>query len=74
MSKLVIKDLPESAQLDRAAMTAIVGGARTSGRFLGVTAQAIPEQTRVVDYPAGFPTAARQPVNERIPPQSLLRK
>jgi hypothetical protein len=74
MSKLVIKDLPESVQLDRAAMTAIVGGARTSGRFLGVTAQAVPEQTRVVDYPVGFPTAARQPLNERIPPQSLLHK
>jgi hypothetical protein len=74
MSKLVIKDLPESIELDRAAMTAIVGGARTGGRFFGVAAQTLPAATRVVDYPAGFPTTARQPVDERIPPQSLLRK
>jgi hypothetical protein len=74
MSKLLIKDLPESIELDRAAMTAIVGGARTGGHFFGVTAQALPAATRVVDYPVGFPTAARQPVDERIPSQSLLRK
>jgi hypothetical protein len=74
MPKLVIKDLPESIELDRAAMAAIVGGARTGGRFFGVAAQAVPAATRVVDYPAGFPTAARESVDERIPPQSLLRK
>jgi hypothetical protein len=74
MPKLVIKDLPESIELDRAAMTAVVGGARAGGRFFGVAAQAVPAATRVVDYPAGFPTTARQSVDERIPPQSLLRK
>ena len=74
MSNLVINDLPASLELDRAAMTAIVGGARTGGRFFGVTAQTLPAATRVVDYPVGFPTVARQPVDERIPPQSLLRK
>jgi hypothetical protein len=73
MSKLVIKDLSESVELDRQAMTAIVGGARVGARFT-VTAQALPVATRVVDYPPGFPATARQPIDERIPPQSLLRK
>ncbi len=74
MSKLVVHDLAESVELDRAAMTAIVGGARIAGRFFGVTAQAVAGTARVVDYPAGFPAAARRPVDERIPRQSLLRK
>ncbi|HEY3598240.1 MAG TPA: hypothetical protein VGL08_12120 [Paraburkholderia sp.] len=77
MAKLVIKDLSASVELDRQAMTAIIGGARAGARF-GVTAQTQPaaSQTvaRIVDYPPGFPPAARQPVDERIPPQSLLRK
>jgi hypothetical protein len=39
MSIIVIKDLPESLDLDREAMLAITGGARTRGRptFLGRT-------------------------------------
>ena len=74
MAKLVIHDLSESVELDRAAMAAIVGGARIGGRFFGVTAQTMSAATRVVDYPAGFPAAARRPVDERIPQQSLLRR
>jgi hypothetical protein len=80
MSRLVIKDLPESVELDRAAMTAIVGGARTGGRFFGAVAQAWPAgganpaASRVIDYPKGF-AAAAQPANDpRIPAKSLLRR
>ena len=76
MTKLVIKDLSANVELDREAMTAIIGGARTGARF-GVTAQNTPSASRtlarVVDYPPGFPSA--QPVADtRIPRQSLLRK
>lgn len=74
MSKLVIHDLAESIELDRAAMTAIVGGARIAGRLFGVTAQTVSASARVVEYPPGFPATARQPVDERIPQQSLLRR
>ena len=53
MTSIVIKDLSESVELDRQAMTAITGGARRGGR------QPFPVQTQagekpVVDYPPGF--------------------
>jgi hypothetical protein len=32
MSTIVIKDLPESVDLDRQAMRTVIGGARTAGR------------------------------------------
>jgi hypothetical protein len=76
MAKLVIKDLSASVELDRQAMTAIVGGARAGARFFGATGdQPATSRTvaRVVDFPPGF-SSARQTVDERIPPQSLLRK
>ncbi|CAB3763022.1 hypothetical protein [Paraburkholderia humisilvae] len=75
MAKLVIKDLSASVELDRAAMTAIVGGTRFGARLFGATDQptASPTVARVVDFPPGF-SSARQTVDERIPPQSLLRK
>jgi hypothetical protein len=53
MTKLVIKDLAESIDLDRAAMTSIVGGARVRGQVN--PAQANPRATRVVDYPNTLP-------------------
>lgn len=58
MAHIVIKDLPESVDLDRQAMTAITGGARTRGRqpFPGTT---IFRSTRIVNYPPGF---ARNPL------------
>ena len=64
MANIVIKDLTESVDLDRKAMIAISGGARTPGR------QAFPAQTasrdnRIVDYPAGF---ARRPLGGRNTP------
>ncbi|MFL9868205.1 hypothetical protein PQR67_28845 [Paraburkholderia fungorum] len=60
MAKLVIKDLTESVELDRQAMTAIVGGARIGARA-SIGLQVVPASARVVDYPPGFP-AARQTI------------
>lgn len=53
MSIIVIKDLPESVDLDRQAMVEITGGARTRGRqtFIGST---IFRSVRIVNYPTGF--------------------
>jgi len=54
MAVIVIKDLSESVDLDRAAMSAIVGGARTSssGRLGPQRRTAL---ARLIQYPAGFP-------------------
>ncbi|CAB3758793.1 hypothetical protein [Paraburkholderia solisilvae] len=77
MTKLVIKDLSASVELDREAMTAIVGGARVGARFFGTADQARPTVSRaplrVIDFPPGF-SPMPQTVDQRIPPQSLLRK
>lgn len=53
MTIIVIKDLPESVDLDRQAMVAITGGARTRGRqtLIGST---IFRSARIVNYPTGF--------------------
>lgn len=53
MANIVIKDLPESVDLDRKAMTAISGGSRTRGRQV-LPGQTIFRNTRIVNYPAGF--------------------
>lgn len=58
MAKIVIKDLTDSVELDRKAMLAISGGARTRGRQAAL-AHRITHQARVLDYPAGF---SRDPV------------
>ncbi|WP_136416581.1 hypothetical protein [Herbaspirillum sp. ST 5-3] len=57
MAHIVIKDLPDSMELDRKAMVAIVGGARTRGRqqSLGRT---IFRTTRIVNFPTGFAQGA----------------
>jgi hypothetical protein len=59
MAKLTIKDLPENIELDRAAMTAIVGGSRSSrsSTFVSMTPSSMPRPSRVFDYPPGFPRA-----------------
>ncbi|HEY1996586.1 hypothetical protein [Paraburkholderia sp.] len=64
MATLSIKDLPDSVELDRQAMAAIIGGARIGARF-SVVAQPVVKQVRVVDYPPGFP-GARQPIAEAL--------
>jgi hypothetical protein len=77
MARLVIKDLSASVELDRQAMTAIVGGARVGTRFFSAVGETQPAASRtiarVVDFPPGF-SSARQTVDDRIPAQSLLRK
>jgi hypothetical protein len=53
MALIDIKDLPQSDELDRRAMLAIVGGARTGARptdLVGTTFLS----GRIVDYPPGF--------------------
>jgi hypothetical protein len=59
MAILTIKDLPENIELDRAAMTAIVGGSRagSSSTFVSMTPTSMPRPSRVFDYPPGFPNA-----------------
>jgi hypothetical protein len=64
MATLSIKDLPDSVELDRRAMAAIIGGARIGAHF-SVVAQPVVSTARVVDYPPGFP-GARQPIAEAI--------
>jgi hypothetical protein len=53
MTRIEIKDLPQSDELDRAAMLAVVGGARSGSRKrpLGESQTGL---VRLVDYPPGF--------------------
>jgi hypothetical protein len=60
MAIIVIKDLPDSVELDRQAMAAIVGGARSGAQY-GSLLQQAPNPTRLIDYPQGF-LSTRQPV------------
>jgi hypothetical protein len=55
MATIAIKDLPDSVELDRQAMAAIVGGARSSARY-GSLVQPTSGQARLIDYPQGFPS------------------
>lgn len=55
MAKLMIKDLTDSVELDRQAMTAIVGGTRIGARA-SIAAQPVPASPRVVEFPPGFPS------------------
>ncbi|CAN7429710.1 hypothetical protein LJR296_002606 [Cupriavidus necator] len=54
MAVIVIKDLSDSMDLDRQAMTAILGGGRTAGgqAWHGLRRQGA---ARIVDYPGGLP-------------------
>ena len=54
MSTITIKDLPDSMDLDRQAMSSITGGARLRGRqpLSGGTPA---RSDRIIDYPAGLP-------------------
>ncbi|MEM5455772.1 MULTISPECIES: hypothetical protein [Paraburkholderia] len=56
MTKLIIRDLTDSVELDRQAMAAIVGGARIGAR-LNAAVPLVPASARVVEYPPGFPAA-----------------
>lgn len=70
MTIIVIKDLPESVDLDRQAMVAITGGARTRGRqtFIGST---IFRSVRIVNYPTGFTPKPLVNVNRQSAGKSL---
>ena len=59
MSKLTIKDLAESVDLDRDAMTTIIGGARMRGQINPEQASA--HATRVVPYPDTLPRQHSMP-------------
>jgi hypothetical protein len=58
MASIAIKDLSDSVELDRQAMAAIVGGARSGARY-GSLLQAAANPARLVDYPQGFPSVRR---------------
>ena len=53
MALINVKDLPQSVDLDRKAMQAIVGGARTGARSVDLSRETVPGG-RIVDYPPGF--------------------
>jgi len=53
MALINIKDLPQSVELDRKAMLAIVGGARAGARPAHLVAAPF-RSGRIVDYPPGF--------------------
>lgn len=55
MTTIAIKDLLESVDLDRQAMLAISGGARTSGRQ-GFPGRTLSPSARIINYP-GKPLA-----------------
>lgn len=67
MASIVIKDLIENTELDRQAMTAIIGGSRRGGRPLPsqVSGPALFRTTRIVDYPAGFGQRRTAPAGQR---------
>jgi hypothetical protein len=63
MALIDIKDLPQSDELDRRAMLAIVGGARAGARpttLVGTTFRG----GRIVDYPPGFARNTDRPEKE----------
>jgi hypothetical protein len=62
MAAILIKDLPDSVELDKQAMSAIVGGARSRSRS-ALRSYATPaNSTRIVNFPASqIGVAAAQP-------------
>jgi hypothetical protein len=64
MASIVIKDLPESIDLDRQAMGAIAGGARTRGRP-SFPVRTIFRGSRILAYPAGLASTPPTDTNRR---------
>jgi hypothetical protein len=61
MAAILIKDLPDSVELDKQAMSAIVGGARSSTRQ-ALRSYATPaSSTRIVNFPASQIGVVPQP-------------
>ena len=69
MTTIVIKDLPENVELDREAMVAITGGARTGGRPAFVRS-AVLRSTSIANYPIG--STIKRPADVYV--QSVIRK
>ena len=63
---LILKDLPQSDDLDREAMRSIVGGGRTGGRPAHID-QARIDSGRIVDYPPGFGRQVPTPTRSQRP-------
>ena len=62
MAAILIKDLPDSVELDKQAMSAIVGGARSSARPVLRSYATPANSTRIVNFPASqIGVAAAQP-------------
>ena len=66
MALIDIKDLPQSDELDRRAMLAIVGGARAGARPTQL-AGAMARSDRIVDYPPGFVRDSPEEANAQRP-------
>lgn len=64
MATISIKDLANSVDLDREAMTAITGGARTRGSF-GLPIVTTPRGNRIVDYPGGLKNTLLPPAGKK---------
>lgn len=68
MAMILIKDLAESVDLDREAMTAIAGGARTPKGYLE---RSTIGDARIFSYPAGLaskPLGSSQTWSSRVKP------
>ena len=63
---LNIKDLPQSVELDREAMLAIVGGARAGARPTDLAGAPV-RSGRIVDYPPGFVRDSAEEANAQRP-------
>jgi len=63
---LIIKDLPQSDDLDREAMRSIVGGGRISTPPAQID-QARADSGRIVEYPPGFSGQGSIPARSRRP-------
>ncbi len=62
MAAILIKDLPDSVELDKQAMSAIAGGARSSSRQALRSYARPASSTRIVNFPASqIGVAAAQP-------------
>lgn len=70
MSTLVIKDLPESVELDRQAMAAITGGARVASHQTLLAPRAF---LKLHASPAGEPATRETAGFAKLPRPTLLR-
>ncbi len=69
MTTIVIKDLPENVELDRQAMVAITGGARTGG-YSASSGRTVLRSTSIANFPTG--SALKRPADVYL--HSVIRK